>query len=100
MPQQEVCDRLVRGGAILYITYAIVFIALMGLLMALGWWVSGRGDDAAIGFAGIAASFPLSGLVTCLLFNIPQGIAFYMALTGVFGLCYACVVLASRQETN
>ena len=83
-----------------YITYAIIFITLMGLLMALGWSVSGRRGDAAIGFASIAASFPLSGLITCVLFNMSQGIAFYMALTGVFGLCYACVVLISRQETN
>ena len=84
-----------------YITYVMVFIASMvGLLMALGWSVSGRRGDAAIGFASIAASFPLSGLVTCLLLDIPQGIAFYMVLTGACGLCYAWVVLTSRQEAN
>ena len=81
-------------------TYVIVFIASMVGLMALGWWVSGRRGDAAIGFASIAASFPLGGLVTCALFHIPQGVGFYMALTGVFGLGYAWVVLTSRRGTN
>ena len=68
--------------------------------MALGWWVSGSRGDAAIGFASIAVSFPLSGLVTCLLFNIPQGVEFYMMLTGVFGLGYAWVVLTNRRGAN